>query len=46
MAVNIADPRTQYALRALERDLNKYRAAVPRELMQPTLHMSLHLVSL
>lgn len=32
--VNIADPRTQYALRALERDLDRYIATVPQERMQ------------
>jgi RalA-binding protein 1 len=33
-AVNIADPRTQYALRAFERDLERYIASVPQERMQ------------
>lgn len=32
--VNITDARTQYALRALERDLDKYIASVPKNLMQ------------
>ena len=31
--VSILDARTQYALRVLERDVEKYRDAVPRELM-------------
>ncbi|PNY24039.1 Transcriptional regulator WAR1, partial [Tolypocladium capitatum] len=44
--VDVLDARTQYALRALERDLEKYRDAVPRELMQPTLTMSFNLLSL
>ncbi|KND90123.1 Transcriptional regulator WAR1 [Tolypocladium ophioglossoides CBS 100239] len=44
--VNILDPRTQYALRSLERDLEKYRDAVSRELMQPTLKMNLNLLNL
>ncbi|POR36386.1 Transcriptional regulator WAR1 [Tolypocladium paradoxum] len=44
--VNILDARTQYALRALERDLEKYRDTVPRELMQPTLKMSFSLLNL
>lgn len=33
-AVNIMDARTQYTLRGLERDLDKYIAAVPTEMMQ------------
>ncbi|RFU72014.1 c6 transcription factor war1 [Trichoderma arundinaceum] len=32
--VNITDARTQYALRALERDLDKYIASIPKNLMQ------------
>ena len=32
-AANILDARTRYALRALEQDLEKYRDAVPRELL-------------
>jgi hypothetical protein len=31
---NIADPRTQYALRGFERDLERYSSAIPRELLQ------------
>jgi RalA-binding protein 1 len=33
-AVNIMDARTQYTLRGLERDLDKYIAAVPKDMMQ------------
>ncbi|XP_044724821.1 C6 transcription factor (War1) [Hirsutella rhossiliensis] len=44
--VNITDARTQYALRALERDLAKYRASVAKELLQPTLKIGFHLLSL
>ncbi|KAF4510750.1 hypothetical protein G6O67_002618 [Ophiocordyceps sinensis] len=44
--VNVTDVRTQYALKALERDLEKYRASVAKELLQPTLKTSFHLVSL
>ena len=32
--VNILDARTQYALRVLERDLDRYRDSVPKEMMQ------------
>jgi hypothetical protein len=32
--INIADSRTQYALRGFERDLEKYRNSVPEELRQ------------
>ncbi|KAK5990923.1 Transcription factor pbcR-like protein [Cladobotryum mycophilum] len=45
-AVNISDARTQYALRALERDLDKYVASVPKNLMQPTLQLSFNVVNL
>ncbi|GJN83676.1 hypothetical protein PLIIFM63780_007225 [Purpureocillium lilacinum] len=44
--VNILDARTQYALRVLERDLDRYRDSVPKEMMQPTLKISFHLLSL
>ncbi|OHW93090.1 fungal specific transcription factor [Colletotrichum incanum] len=43
---NITDSRTQYSLRMLERDLEKYIASVPEEEMQPTLRMSFHVLSL
>ncbi|KAK7427651.1 Rho GTPase activating protein [Neonectria magnoliae] len=46
VSVNIGDARTQYALRGLERDLEKYRASIPADLMQPTLKMSFHVVNL
>lgn len=44
--VDIADARTQYALRALERDLERYRAGVPRERQQATLRISFDLLNL
>ncbi|PHH72767.1 hypothetical protein CDD83_4879 [Cordyceps sp. RAO-2017] len=44
--VSIADARTQYALKALERDLDKYRASVAKEMMQPTLESSFYLLDL
>ncbi|OBR15209.1 Fungal specific transcription factor [Colletotrichum higginsianum IMI 349063] len=40
---NITDSRTQYSLRMLERDLEKYTASVPKEEMQSTLRMSFHI---
>ncbi|TQV97272.1 C6 transcription factor (War1) [Cordyceps javanica] len=44
--VDIADPRTQYALRALERDLERYRAGVPPERMHATLKIAFDLLNL
>ncbi|RDA89974.1 hypothetical protein CP533_0858 [Ophiocordyceps camponoti-saundersi (nom. inval.)] len=45
-SASLADARTRYALRALERDLDRYRAGVSPDLMQPTLKSSFHLLSL
>ncbi|OAA73172.1 Zn(2)-C6 fungal-type DNA-binding domain protein [Cordyceps fumosorosea ARSEF 2679] len=45
-AVDVEDARTQYALRALERDLERYRAAVPPARMQATLKIGFDLLSL
>ncbi|KAL6911117.1 hypothetical protein GGI43DRAFT_379049 [Trichoderma evansii] len=44
--VNITDARTQYALRALERDLDKYIASVSKNMMQPTLRLNFNVVNL
>lgn len=33
-AVNLADIRTQYALKAFERDMEKYKASIPKDYMQ------------
>ncbi|KAL7928094.1 hypothetical protein V8C35DRAFT_333723 [Trichoderma chlorosporum] len=44
--VNITDTRTQYALRALERDLDKYIASIPKNLMQHTLRLNFNVVNL
>ncbi|KAL7904356.1 hypothetical protein GGI35DRAFT_200158 [Trichoderma velutinum] len=44
--VNITDARTQYALRALERDLDKYIASIPKNLMQHTLRLNFNVVNL
>ncbi|KAK0654003.1 hypothetical protein QBC41DRAFT_351575 [Cercophora samala] len=43
---NIADSRTQYALRGFERELERYSENIPRELQQPSLKMSFHVISL
>ncbi|KAK2043897.1 hypothetical protein LZ31DRAFT_467442 [Colletotrichum somersetense] len=43
---NITNSRTQYSLRMLERDLEKYSSSVPKEEMQSTLRMAFHIVSL
>ncbi|KAI5466451.1 hypothetical protein BGZ63DRAFT_480963 [Mariannaea sp. PMI_226] len=39
VSISINDARTQYALKALERDLDKYRASIPEDLMQRNLYM-------
>ncbi|UKZ79220.1 hypothetical protein TrVFT333_006970 [Trichoderma virens FT-333] len=44
--VNITDSRTQYALRALERDLDKYIASIPKNLMQHTLRLNFNVINL
>ena len=36
--INIADPRTQYALRGFERELERYKANIPRNLLQRKSH--------
>ncbi|OHE98996.1 hypothetical protein CORC01_05686 [Colletotrichum orchidophilum] len=43
---NITDARTQYSLRMLERDLEKYIASVPKEEMHSTLKMTFQVLSL
>ncbi|KAB5580000.1 hypothetical protein GE09DRAFT_1080496 [Coniochaeta sp. 2T2.1] len=45
-SINIADSRTQYALRGFERDLEKYSSAVPEEYKQPSLKLSFHVLNL
>lgn len=44
--INIADARTQYALRGFERDLEKYRNSVPQDLHQPSLELGFHVLNL
>ena len=43
---NIADARTQYVLRGFERELERLQSATPKELQQPSLRMSYHVLSL
>ncbi|KAL2134120.1 hypothetical protein VTI74DRAFT_943 [Chaetomium olivicolor] len=43
---NLADFRTQYVLKGFELQLERYRAAVPRDMLQPSLKMSFHVISL
>ncbi|KAK3300803.1 uncharacterized protein B0H64DRAFT_316110 [Chaetomium fimeti] len=43
---NLAEARTQHALRGFERELEKYRNSVPKELQKPSLQMSFHVISL
>ncbi len=38
VVVNLTDPRTQYALRGFERELDKYRASMPADEMQRECH--------
>ncbi|ERT02155.1 hypothetical protein HMPREF1624_00453 [Sporothrix schenckii ATCC 58251] len=44
--INIADPRTQYALRGFERELERYKSTIPRNLLQPSLRLSFEVLSL
>ncbi|KAK0624715.1 hypothetical protein B0T17DRAFT_492981 [Bombardia bombarda] len=43
---NISDSRTQHALRGFERELERYSLSIPREMMQPSLRLSFHVLSL
>ncbi|KAK4144925.1 transcriptional regulator WAR1, partial [Dichotomopilus funicola] len=43
---NLAEARTQYVLKGLERDLEKCCAAVPKLMQQPSLRMGFHVISL
>ncbi|KAM7205501.1 hypothetical protein V8F20_003085 [Naviculisporaceae sp. PSN 640] len=45
-APNIAEPRTQYALKGFERELERHVSSVPRDLMQPSLRMTFHVLNL
>ncbi|KAM5356044.1 hypothetical protein ACJ41O_002690 [Fusarium nematophilum] len=44
--VSITDSRTQHALKGLELDLKEYRDSVPPDMIQPTLNISFHVLSL
>ncbi|OIW34429.1 hypothetical protein CONLIGDRAFT_626432 [Coniochaeta ligniaria NRRL 30616] len=44
--INIADSRTQYALRGFERDLEKYSSSISEEFRQPSLMLSFHVLNL
>ncbi|KAK4232201.1 hypothetical protein QBC38DRAFT_463392 [Podospora fimiseda] len=43
---NVSEARTQYALRGFERELERYKNTIPKELQQPSLKMSFHVISL
>ncbi|KAH6650308.1 hypothetical protein F5144DRAFT_588815 [Chaetomium tenue] len=43
---NLAEARTQHALKGFERELEKYNNSVPKELRKPSLQMSFHVISL
>ncbi|KAK4240802.1 hypothetical protein C8A03DRAFT_12871 [Achaetomium macrosporum] len=43
---NLAETRTQHALRGFERELERYRNAIPREMMQPSLRLSFEVINL
>ncbi|KAH6854184.1 hypothetical protein B0I37DRAFT_388295 [Chaetomium sp. MPI-CAGE-AT-0009] len=43
---NLAEARTQHALKGFERELEKYRNSVPKELQKPSLQMSFNVISL
>lgn len=45
-SVDINDPRSQHVLKALERDLEKYRASVPPDLLQRKYPLSLLVLNL
>ncbi|EHA57305.1 hypothetical protein MGG_09276 [Pyricularia oryzae 70-15] len=44
--VDITDRRTQHAIKSFERQHEKYRDAVPKDLMRPSLKLGFHVVSL
>jgi len=43
---SISDARTQYALRGFERELEKYNSSLPPDMLQPSLKLSFHVLSL
>ncbi|KAF3762611.1 hypothetical protein M406DRAFT_226469, partial [Cryphonectria parasitica EP155] len=46
VAVNLSDYMTQHKVRGFERELEKHRQEVTRELMQPSLKFSFHTINL
>ncbi|KLU85074.1 hypothetical protein MAPG_04106 [Magnaporthiopsis poae ATCC 64411] len=44
--IDLADPRTRHAIKGFERDIERYRAAVPPALMRPSLNLGFHVLSL
>ncbi|PSR82704.1 hypothetical protein BD289DRAFT_353307, partial [Coniella lustricola] len=46
IAINLADYMTQHKVRGFERELEKHRQEVARELMQPSLKFSFHTINL
>ncbi|TLS25662.1 hypothetical protein PpBr36_07614 [Pyricularia pennisetigena] len=44
--VDITERRTQHAIKSFERQHQKYRDAVPKDLMRPSLKLGFHVVSL
>ncbi|KAG7292679.1 hypothetical protein NEMBOFW57_002716 [Staphylotrichum longicolle] len=43
---NLAEPRTQHALKGFERELERYLYAIPKDFQQPSLKMSFHVINL
>lgn len=46
VSVNLSDHMTQHRIRSFERELDKHKTQVPVELMQPSLKLSFHTLSL
>lgn len=46
VSVNLSDHMTQHRIRGFERELDKHKTQVPVELLQPTLKLSFHTLSL
>ncbi|KAF4455095.1 hypothetical protein F53441_2534 [Fusarium austroafricanum] len=44
--IHISEPRTQYMLKGLEKDLKRYKEKVPPDLLQPTLLISFGVLNL
>ncbi|POS79750.1 hypothetical protein DHEL01_v201845 [Diaporthe helianthi] len=46
VSVSLSDHMTQHTIRSFERELDKHKAQVPAELLQPSLKLSFHTLSL